>query len=193
MARSPCALLSCYAKQSAANGEAMIRTARRLVLLAIMATATIGCDRVTKHVAETTLVGKPSQSFFADTVRIVYAENTGGFLSLGANLPPAVRTVLFVVSTGLVLLALIGLGLRANQTFAQTAGLVLFIAGGASNWVDRFTRGSVVDFLNVGIGWLRTGIFNFADVAIMLGVAVFLLAELRDRGARANGTQRSER
>ena len=33
----------------------------------------------------------------------------------------------------------------------------------------------------VGIGWLRAGIFNFADVAIMAGIALFLLSELFDR------------
>ena len=50
-------------------------------------------------------------------------------------------------------------------------GLTLFVAGGASNWLDRVVRGSVIDFINVGVGSLRTGIFNVADVAIMLGVA----------------------
>lgn len=30
----------------------------------------------------------------ADTVRLSYSENTGGFLGLGAELPPATRTVL---------------------------------------------------------------------------------------------------
>ncbi|HVJ28955.1 MAG TPA: hypothetical protein VNA66_01490 [Gammaproteobacteria bacterium] len=39
--------------------------------------------------------------------------------------------------------------------------------------------------MNVGVGWLRTGIFNVADVAIMLGVAVFVLAELRSRSAQS--------
>ena len=32
----------------------------------------------------------------------------------------------------------------------------------------------MVDFLNVGIGPLRTGIFNVADMAIMLGVALLI-------------------
>jgi len=36
-----------------------------------------------------------------------------------------------------------------------------------------------VDFLNVGVGPVRTGIFNVADVAIMLGAAVLLIAEIR--------------
>lgn len=34
----------------------------------------------------------------------------------------------------------------------------------------------VIDFMNVGIGALRTGIFNVADVAIMLGAAILVKA-----------------
>lgn len=45
---------------------------------------------------------------------------------------------------------------------------------------DRVVRGSVVDFLNVGIGPLRTGILNVADVAIMLGAAFLVLREIRN-------------
>ena len=37
-------------------------------------------------------------------------------------------------------------------------------------------EGRVVDFLNVGVGPVRTGIFNFADVAILGGV-LFLAAQ----------------
>ena len=66
-------------------------------------------------------------------------------------------------------MALLGLTLRRKYTGSAELGLVLFIAGGASNWIDRVLRGSVVDFLNVGIGPLRTGVFNMSDVAIMVG------------------------
>jgi signal peptidase II len=48
-------------------------------------------------------------------------------------------------------------------------------AGGASNLIDRLARGTVTDFMNVGIGPLRTGIFNLADVAITLGAVLVVL------------------
>ena len=60
-------------------------------------------------------------------------------------------------------------------------GLALVAAGSLSNFADRVAYGRVIDFLNVGIGGLRTGIFNVADVAIMVGVALFLVAESRAR------------
>jgi signal peptidase II len=53
--------------------------------------------------------------------------------------------------------------------------VALFIAGGVSNWIDRVVHGSVVDFLNVGIGPIRTGVFNVADMAIMLGAVIVVI------------------
>lgn len=43
--------------------------------------------------------------------------------------------------------------------------------------IDRLAdHGFVTDFMNVGFGALRTGIFNVADLAIVAGVLVLLLA-----------------
>jgi signal peptidase II len=153
----------------------------RLVLLCL-ALATVGCDRVTKHVAASALAGSPGQSYWGDLLWLGYAENTGAFLSLGAGLPGAARTVLFTWGTGAMLLALAAVAIRAH---AWTAiGLTLFVAGGLSNWFDRATTGHVVDFMNVGIGSLRTGVFNMADVAIMIGAGLFVLDELRRNTAK---------
>jgi signal peptidase II len=57
--------------------------------------------------------------------------------------------------------------------------VALFVAGGASNLLDRILYGTVIDFMNVGIGPLRTGIFNVADMAIMLGAGILVLEGYR--------------
>ena len=36
--------------------------------------------------------------------------------------------------------------------------------------------GRVIDFLRVGVGELKTGIFNFADAAIVVGLVALLVA-----------------
>jgi signal peptidase II len=42
--------------------------------------------------------------------------------------------------------------------------------------IDRLLyHGRVTDFLNVGIGSLRTGIFNLADMAILAGALLLVL------------------
>jgi signal peptidase II len=141
--------------------------------------ATIGCDRVTKHFAASTLAHSPAQSLMMDTVRLDYAENTGAFLSLGATWPAAVRTGLFTTGNAILLLAVVFAAARGRWSGQALVGVALFVAGGVSNLADRIVRGSVIDFMNVGIGPVRTGIFNVADIAIMLGAAMVAFATFR--------------
>ena len=145
---------------------------------------TIGCDRVTKHAAATTLSGGPSRSFLADTFRLEYVENTGAFLNLGADWPLPVRTAVFGLGNGLLLMALAVAAMRWRFSGPALLGVALFIAGGASNLLDRITYGVVIDFMTVGFGPLRTGIFNVADMAIMLGASILVIEAYRsDRRA----------
>jgi len=152
------------------------------VLLVVSVAATIGCDRLTKRIAADRLAGSPGRSFFADTLRLEYAENTGGFLSLGEQLPPTVRRVVFVGGTGLLLLVLVVGLMRGSSGIPRrdvsVAGVAFFVAGGVSNWVDRLAHGHVVDFIVMRLGPLRTGVFNVADVAILIGAALILVAHM---------------
>lgn len=150
----------------------------RLILIAAIV-ATVGCDRVTKHIAVTTLAGRPGWSFLSDSVRFMYAENTGGFLGLGADLAPGARTAVFTIGTGVLLLGLVAFAIRSRCRGWPLFGLALFATGGASNWIDRAVRGTVVDFIVVGVGPIHTGIFNVADVAVMAGIAIFISVEIR--------------
>jgi signal peptidase II len=161
--------------QWAAELTAIGRTAALLMLVVM----TISCDRMTKHLAVTMLAGEPARVWLAGSVRLEYAENTGGFLSLGADLPPATRTGLFTIGTGLLLVAVIAVGIRQRWSGWLLVGASLMVTGGLSNLADRIVRGSVIDFMNVGLGPLRTGIFNVADVAVLIGGGIVLLRELR--------------
>ena len=171
-------------RSSIKSGLAKIGT--RLVLVMAIG-ATIGCDRVTKQVAATKLTGMPRQSFLGDTIRLEYVENTGAFLGLGADWPPVVRTALFGIGNGLLLLLMSILAIRHRWPTLALVGMALFVAGGSSNLLDRLTRGSVIDFMNVGLGPLRTGIFNVADMAIMLGGGLVILSSYH-----ADGDARTE-
>jgi signal peptidase II len=152
----------------------MRERAWKLAVLGIVL-ATIGCDRATKRLALEHLSDRPGHHYLAGTVRLQFVENRGGFLGLGSDLPERARTSLFVLGTGLLLLGVLAGGLRYGARGPAFVGLALLWAGGVSNLFDRVARGSVVDFLNVGVGPLRTGIFNVADVAIMVGCALLLV------------------
>ncbi len=150
-----------------------------IVLLALLVVATIGCDRITKRVATSQLAGAPAQSFLHDVVRLDYAENTGAFLGLGADWPPSVRTAVFVGGNSILLIGMLVFVARRHWPAPERVGLALYVAGAVSNLADRLAHGAVVDFLNLGIGPLRTGIFNMADVAIMLGAGLLVVSSSR--------------
>ncbi len=156
----------------------------KLAIMLFVVTTSIGCDQATKVLARRHLEGRETMSYLGDTFRLTYVENHGAFLGLGSSLPEGVRTALFVV---LVSAFLIGLGVWTFRT-KNLSKLALYasaltIGGGIGNLIDRIVfNGGVTDFMNMGIGGLRTGIFNVADVWIMVGVGLFVLApEFRNK------------
>jgi signal peptidase II len=153
----------------------------RLALVAVMLVACVGCDQTTKALARDHLQGRGTASFFDDTLRLQYVENPGAFLSLGESLPHRWRTAVFTVGAGSVLAAVLLYAFLASKAASvQIFALSLICGGGIGNLVDRVRYdGYVTDFLNMGIGPLRTGIFNFADVALMVGIALFVFQQRR--------------
>jgi signal peptidase II len=155
------------------------RRARHAALLAAIA-GCLALDQATKAVASASLTLGDRHSFLADTVRLELAHNSGAFLSLGASLPAGIRAHLFTWFVGLLVLGALWFAFRGRTPARLAAGAALVAAGGLGNLWDRLaTGGWVVDFLNLGIGPLRTGIFNVADVALMAGVALVAWPERR--------------
>lgn len=152
---------------------------KRLALVALILLACVGFDQGTKALAGEYLAGAPPISLLGDTVRLQYSENPGAMLGLGSRLPDAVRLWAFIVII-MVLTVLLLLILRdENAGYGPAVALSFVLGGGVSNLLDRlFNQGAVVDFMNVGLANIRTGIFNVADVAILGGVAFYLLHHL---------------
>jgi len=143
---------------------------KRYLLLAGVLSLCVGCDQATKEIATRHLRGESTVSIWGDTVRVLYAENTGAFLGLGGGWPDWARFWLLGIATAVFLIAVLFLLLKKPEMHALTfACLALLLAGGVGNAIDRLRAGFVVDFMNVGVGGLRTGIFNVADVCITVG------------------------
>jgi signal peptidase II len=160
-----------------------MRNASRLLALALLI-STIGCDRVTKHLAATHLAEHPARTFLAGVVRLDYVENSGGFLSLGSRLSERSRSFLFTGMVSIFLCALAALAIQQRWTGFPLMGASLMFAGGLSNLVDRIWRGGVIDFIQLGAGGLHTGVFNVADVAVMAGALLLVLGWGQNREQR---------
>ena len=152
---------------------------KRLVLIVVILVGCVGCDQTTKSIAQSYLPSAEAWSFLGDTVRLQLTYNPGAFLSLGASLPTFWRHTLFSIGGGVLLLGLLGYALSSKRlTPVGVVAIGLYFAGGVSNLVDRWTYGGyVVDFINLGVGPVRTGIFNIADMFVMVGAAIFLASE----------------
>jgi signal peptidase II len=151
----------------------------KILLFSISSLSLISWDRVSKELAKEHLKDKPGYSYFHDSFRLLYVENTGAAMSLGDQLSGTVG--LWVLGI-IPLVFLIGLFIYAVRrlkklSFGKLLAFSLILAGGIGNIMDRLLYDRhVTDFMNLGIMNLRTGIFNFADVWITTGVIYFIFA-----------------
>lgn len=139
--------------------------------------ACIGMDQVTKVLASQHLSKNVMISHFSDLLRVGYTENIGAFLGLGNSLSDEYRFGFFVIAVGAFLIGLLAyIVTSSKQNLSSLIALSMVFSGGFSNFYDRVANdGAVIDFLNVGIGSVRTGVFNVADVAIMIGILMLLI------------------
>lgn len=150
-------------------------------------------DQITKVIAQKNLQGHDRIEYLGGFFVFQYAENPGAFLSLGADLPDEIRFIIFVVAVALFLIGIAYMVFVKTQPPLAAAVFSLLLGGGISNLIDRAFRenGQVIDFMNMGIGGLRTGIFNVADFAIVLaiglGIVEFFVGAKQDREHSESG------
>lgn len=153
----------------------MKKKLNRVVMVLIIIAANIGLDQWTKVWARETLQFQPTRSYFGEFFKLLYVENTGAFLSLGADLPDIFRTILLLVFPSVLLVGITFYTMFSNGINKwQVIGMSFIIGGGLSNVYDRILYNGVTDFMNMGLFGIRTGVFNFADVSIMVGLAFML-------------------
>ncbi len=139
--------------------------------LATLLFITLVSDQLSKLVARRVLEGCGQTTFLQGTVTFSLVENRLGFLGIVRDLPAFLQFFFLYIFVGAVLLGCLFMLYRLarhNSTYTLPLGLVT--GGGLSNLLDRLVGdGGVTDFMMVGLGRLQTGIFNVADVYVLLG------------------------
>ncbi|MES3038831.1 MAG: signal peptidase II [Bdellovibrionota bacterium] len=153
----------------------MFKNKRILSILYII--VLLGLDQVTKWGAVLFLKDQGSYVFLNNFFRLEYAENKGAFLSLGAGMSDTMRFVILNLLVTVVILWLLWELLKKTLDPIKQTSYILIVSGGVGNLVDRYFQGYVVDFANMGFGSIRTGIFNLADVYIMMALFLLLTPE----------------
>jgi signal peptidase II len=145
------------------------RALRGSVLIAV---PVLIADQVSKHWALRALADGPIDLFWTLRFRLVF--NPGMAFSQGQNLGPLIGLVSLVVIAALLT------SVARGSEFGPPMAIGLVVGGAAGNLVDRvfrqraWLRGEVVDFID--FQWFP--VFNLADVAINVGVALLLLSAI---------------
>ena len=136
-------------------------------------------DRITKYIAIEYLKGNEAIRFFNNVFALIYAENTGAFLNLGKNWNVYIKyLVLLIIPIIICIVGLLYLMFKETKKYRIIIGSCI-IGGGIGNLVDRlFNNFTVIDFMNFGIGNIRTGILNVADLSVTFGVIALILFEI---------------
>ena len=135
----------------------------------------VALDHITKFLV---IKNIPYGSFIKinDYFSFVNISNTGVAFSMFQN-----NNIFFICLVSLVIIFLIFFIYKNKKeiTKLQTHSLLLILAGGTGNLIDRLFRGAVVDFIDVGYKTVyRWPAFNVADSCVCIGVTLFIISLL---------------
>ncbi|HET7479993.1 MAG TPA: signal peptidase II [Rubrobacteraceae bacterium] len=135
-----------------------------------LAVAVFFVDQGIKSVVEGSMRVGESITLVSGFLSLTYIKNDGGaFGILGGS-----QTVLLIGSAFAVAVVLWML-LAGEPSKLTTLGCGLILGGAAGNLLDRLSSGEVTDYVHFSFWY----IFNAADAAIVIGVALLLLSALR--------------
>lgn len=155
----------------------------RILLILLIVFINAGCDQLSKNIVRQHIEFSDRIELLDDRFILLKVENRGAFFGLGEDLPPAVKNfALSLLPTLAMVVILLFIFARPGMSKTMAFGLACMVGGGIGNIFDRIVHGSVTDFLHIDLGGIfKTGIFNLADVSILLGMAVLLVTAWRGR------------
>jgi len=157
----------------------MKKNSIKFAFLLVIVALNLGCDQFSKVIARKNIAPYEQIDVIKDRFTLTLVENTGAFLSAGSNLPEIVRIIVLTVLPIVVLsYGLWFLYSNKHLPKLMQVGVCFLIGGGIGNIYDRIVYGSVTDFLHMDFVLFRTGIFNMADVSIMVGIGLLLLQNI---------------
>ncbi|MDP5061374.1 MAG: signal peptidase II [Maribacter sp.] len=152
------------------------------IWIIIIVLMTVGCDQASKELTRQKVAPQSFIPVIENHLILTNVENTGAMLGFGQDFHPIVKKIIFQGLPLLVLaIMLFRITTKPNLNTLLLVAFALVIGGGIGNLIDRIAYGSVTDFFQLRLGFLRTGIFNIADVAVTTGVLLLLFLIFRGK------------
>ncbi len=156
----------------------MISIVIKLALVALL----VATDQGIKFWASNVLQPVTAMPVLPGVVELRFVLNDGMAFSMLSG-----KQTFLIIVTSLALGAVAYL-LFNKKMFGRVgnAGLLLVLAGGIGNLIDRVMNGVVVDYIN--LLFMNFAVFNFADICVCVGVGLLILDVLLDSVGSKNGT-----
>ena len=153
-----------------------------VILNLVCVAALVGIDQAIKLWAVQALAPVESITLIPHVLELRFVLNQGMAFSLLSG-----KQLFLIIATSIALiLVAYGLFFRSRGRYLQQAALLLILAGGIGNLIDRVLNGEVVDYINPL--FIDFAVFNFADICVCVGVAlwvlVILLEEVDDKPSK---------
>lgn len=153
-----------------------------LFYLIVLAVAAV--DQLSKVWIRSMMSVGESMPFYKDFISFTYYQNTGAAGSTLQGWAPYLGILSVVIVAGIIYYRHKG---HIQGTLKQ-CGAAFFVGGAIGNGIERLLFGKVTDFIVFRSG---NGIMNLADLAINLGVLLFILDMLVSIGQRRLGKEKS--
>ena len=146
---------------------------KRGIIAGIIAALIVLDQLVKAYVVQNIALGE-IKSWIPNLVSLTYLQNRGAAFSMLQDQQWFFALITFVVMG----VAVWYLHKHIEDSWWLVTGLVLIIAGGLGNFIDRISQGFVVDMFH--LDFVNFAIFNVADSYLTVGVLVLLLAMLKE-------------
>ena len=138
-------------------------------------------DQISKSLVEIYFKLNESVIVIKDFFSITVVHNTGGAWSILNN-----HSYIFIIFSVLALIVLIRFMFQFKNNMRNNIAFACTVAGIMTNLADRLFLGYVRDFLDFKIFGYDYPIFNIADIAIVIGVILLIIAIIKGED-RVNG------
>ncbi len=147
----------------------------RTILILLVLALNIGCDQVSKSIVRHEMNDNTYIGYLNNHITLSKVENSGAFLSIGDSLPKPFKIIILnLFPLAVVIFGLIFAFTKTSLNRVILLGLIMVIGGGIGNLYDRMVHGSVTDFMHINFVIFQTGIFNLADMSIMIGTFIMV-------------------
>ena len=145
----------------------------------IIAVLILIIDQVSKSLIEIFFNLNKSVLVIEDFFYITVVHNTGGAWSIFSN-----HSYLFIIASVIAIILLIKFMFGFKNNLRNNIAFALLFGGIFSNLADRIFLGYVRDFLDFKIFGYNYPIFNIADITIVVGVILLIVAVIKGEDKR---------